>query len=515
MNKYSFIHHGARVHWNDPGAADYGEAAEDHLATVYIVHSINGNTRGTVTEDDDIVLIYSKDGSEAEVYPSELVEIKESVKERVGRYVRQADVFLISCLKYADARMKAAEKETAELREKLRRINAPKKVDKDLAKDEVVSQLQGIVKGQSVKIENLNKELKYFKAAYIALRQPEAKRLADISTDFDNTPEKLVRILMTCPETEPNAMDPNVHVVCEDKEGTIVPIIGAWYDNAMGAVRLSTDTSFSDEEDESNGINHDLAVETCYGRDDLLNVAEVIANEFGNSSVGEELCGVMADAAVKFLGDIYTEKKNKRSYELVGYFNEVEDLKMLAGKSADEIVEAVKKNMGNFFTSDDTVIEADPDNIKELEERCDYTPGSALVTSDGRFLVITNIPKKKDADDLVEGEDCDLFIDVYSLQETWITFDFINNRTRKRIPFAMKVEIENVEAIEKYLSLNEKIKDTHIRYHRPYDAGRVYLTADCDIVEGTEIAKRSKETQNFISTLKDECDKMKAYAEEN
>ena len=44
--------------------------------------------------------------------------------------------------------------------------------------------------------------------------------------------------------------------------------------------------------------------DVCYGRDDLLEVAERIANEFGNPSVGEELCGVMADAAAQFLKDI-------------------------------------------------------------------------------------------------------------------------------------------------------------------------------------------------------------------
>lgn len=48
-------------------------------------------------------------------------------------------------------------------------------------------------------------------------------------------------------------------------------------------------------------MNEKKAKEVCYGRDDLLNVAEIMANEFGNSDVGEELCGVMADAAVNFL----------------------------------------------------------------------------------------------------------------------------------------------------------------------------------------------------------------------
>lgn len=49
----------------------------------------------------------------------------------------------------------------------------------------------------------------------------------------------------------------------------------------------------------------------CYGREDLLQVAEQMAADFGNDSVGEELCGVLADAAYNYLIEIRITDQNK------------------------------------------------------------------------------------------------------------------------------------------------------------------------------------------------------------
>ena len=47
--------------------------------------------------------------------------------------------------------------------------------------------------------------------------------------------------------------------------------------------------------------NDEQARAVCYGRDDLLAVAEAMAEEYGGNADGEELCAVMANAAVDFL----------------------------------------------------------------------------------------------------------------------------------------------------------------------------------------------------------------------
>jgi len=39
----------------------------------------------------------------------------------------------------------------------------------------------------------------------------------------------------------------------------------------------------------------------CYGRDDLMSVAEDMANSMGNINIAEDLCQKMADAANEFL----------------------------------------------------------------------------------------------------------------------------------------------------------------------------------------------------------------------
>lgn len=42
----------------------------------------------------------------------------------------------------------------------------------------------------------------------------------------------------------------------------------------------------------------------CYGRDDLMEVAESIANELGDINIAEDLCDKMASAASEFVKQI-------------------------------------------------------------------------------------------------------------------------------------------------------------------------------------------------------------------
>ena len=51
------------------------------------------------------------------------------------------------------------------------------------------------------------------------------------------------------------------------------------------------------------------AREVSYGRDDLLDVAEKMANEFCDAPIGEELCSIMADAAYQWLSTINPNKQ--------------------------------------------------------------------------------------------------------------------------------------------------------------------------------------------------------------
>ncbi len=44
--------------------------------------------------------------------------------------------------------------------------------------------------------------------------------------------------------------------------------------------------------------------EICYGREDLMRVAENIANEVGEIDIAEDLCEVMAKAAADFVNGL-------------------------------------------------------------------------------------------------------------------------------------------------------------------------------------------------------------------
>jgi len=238
-----FIHHGAKVYWNDPANADYGEFAEDHAATVYVVHSVNGSTSGVARESDDVILIYdpARGYGEAEVPACEL-------KPYVPQYgqgsnlIRMADAFLLSTIKYADRRMKKAEAKAKDMREEMLKLLSVSKHDiKAFKKDD---QFQKMAKA----LDEANRRLRIYEDYYLSHREPAARSLRDLAggPNVQNTPDALARFLMRCPETEPLASDPDVRIVAEDSNGQTVPVINAWYNEQNGTVRLTVDTTFKD-----------------------------------------------------------------------------------------------------------------------------------------------------------------------------------------------------------------------------------------------------------------------------
>lgn len=85
----------------------------------------------------------------------------------------------------------------------------------------------------------------------------------------------------------------------------------------------------------------------------------------------------------------------------IGYFNEVEDLKMFANSTADEIVYGKK---GNFFSVDDYIFYGE-DDIPYWNE--------LQFTKDGKFAVYSDLPI--DLNLLGEKNVCDFFIDIYEV----------------------------------------------------------------------------------------------------
>lgn len=92
-----------------------------------------------------------------------------------------------------------------------------------------------------------------------------------------------------------------------------------------------------------------------------------------------------------------------RKLKHLGYFNNVEDLKRYANKSADEIVSDMFNNFGEFHKVNDF------GNIDESE----LLFGTLEVTSDGKYGVVNDLPI--DLSLLGQPCVCDFFIDIYEI----------------------------------------------------------------------------------------------------
>lgn len=219
MNGYSFIHHGAKVLWEDPCAAYYGqeEARRIFNETVYVVYSINGDTHGKAASPDDTVVIYNKfTGENHEVAASQLVKHEEPQEKKIRRWVREADTFLVSCLRYADERMKKAEAEAADAKDELRKVLDRRKGDRALfVQEQVYKEQKQTIASLEKEVCDLRRRLDYYMAGYLSVRKPAAQRLQDLTTAFDDTPDAIAARLLDA--TLPQSRQRVVIVDCEGR----------------------------------------------------------------------------------------------------------------------------------------------------------------------------------------------------------------------------------------------------------------------------------------------------------
>ena len=202
---------------------------------------MNGSTSGHSDCDDDVILIYdpSENYGEAEVPPWELRPYNPRPDQDTD--VRKADALLISCIKYADKRMRKAESDAREAKKKLDALLELTKEERaQLKKDAAYASLNEEAHGLRQAIGKLRKELAFYQTAYVCSKQPPARDLSSFGEDgFINTPDHIGRFLARCPLQEPQAADPDVRVVVEDGEGERNPVTGIWYDPLTGEVRIN------------------------------------------------------------------------------------------------------------------------------------------------------------------------------------------------------------------------------------------------------------------------------------
>lgn len=165
------LHHGSRVELGDLGKR-----------SPLVIHSVNGSTFGKVTSDDDDVLVYDKTTRESlTVKAGLLTRHKPTREELIGRWTRQADVFLIAMLKHADKRMKEAEKRAAKAEAELARVTAVSKKDRRLFIEEAAyKELRDKITLLETTLGEKRKDLDLYMSRYHALAKPEAKKLEDL-----------------------------------------------------------------------------------------------------------------------------------------------------------------------------------------------------------------------------------------------------------------------------------------------------------------------------------------------
>ena len=89
----------------------------------------------------------------------------------------------------------------------------------------------------------------------------------------------------------------------------------------------------------------------------------------------------------------------------IGYFNDLEDLKMMFNSPADEVIFNYKVDKGHFYK-----VEAELYNLEDIEHL------NPQFTLSNDFAIVYDIPSSISVlNDMCKGDYCDFFIDVYKV----------------------------------------------------------------------------------------------------
>lgn len=89
----------------------------------------------------------------------------------------------------------------------------------------------------------------------------------------------------------------------------------------------------------------------------------------------------------------------------IGYFNDLEDLKMMFNSPADEVIFDYKVDRGHFYK-----VEAEMYNLEDIKHL------NPQFTMDKDFAVVYDIPTDMDIlNKMDENDYCDFFIDIYKV----------------------------------------------------------------------------------------------------
>ena len=91
----------------------------------------------------------------------------------------------------------------------------------------------------------------------------------------------------------------------------------------------------------------------------------------------------------------------------IGYFNDLDDLKMMFNSSADEVIFNYKVDRGHFYN-----VEVEMYNLEDIEHL------NPQFTMEKDYAIVYDIPSSISIlNDMRRGDYCDFFIDIYKVVE--------------------------------------------------------------------------------------------------
>ena len=92
----------------------------------------------------------------------------------------------------------------------------------------------------------------------------------------------------------------------------------------------------------------------------------------------------------------------------IGYFNDLEDLKMMFNSPADEVVFNYQVDRGHFYT-----VDVEMYNLEDIEHL------NPQFTIEKDYAIVYDIPSSISVlNDMRKGDYCDFFIDIYKVVES-------------------------------------------------------------------------------------------------
>ena len=91
----------------------------------------------------------------------------------------------------------------------------------------------------------------------------------------------------------------------------------------------------------------------------------------------------------------------------LGYYNDIEDLKMFGNETADSIISAMLSGQGHFYELDDKCT-CDEIDILDLNPK---------FTTDGKYAVVYDVPTNMSKLEEYKNNSVDFFLDIYEVIE--------------------------------------------------------------------------------------------------